>query len=136
MALPPRNWRAGDENGRWCTKVRCRRKRESLSAEAAQTSDALRKAELLENAISLLSEAVEADNEDYIQAGRVVCHECGLTSALRGWPHQGRDNAPCRGTVGERKPRPVQAHHLFLAWPFRREYLSAKEIAAAYGDPS
>lgn len=132
--LRPRAWRAGDENGRWCTKERCRSKRRAIQDDIEAGVDALRKVDLLENAISLLSEAVMADMEEYIHANRVVCHECGLTSALRGWPHRREDATPCWGTLGDRKKLAVQAHHLDAAWPARREYLSAADLEAAYGD--
>lgn len=98
-------------------------------------SDVRQQVEHLENAVMLLAEAVMADSEDDHSHGRMVCRECGLTTALRGWPHRREDGGPCKGTLGA-KPlrRPVIATHLDMAWPFRREYLSAEHMAAAYGD--
>jgi hypothetical protein len=131
MALPPRQWRAGDEHGRWCPKPRCKAKRRNLSLEFSAESDALRKSELLENAVLLLSEAVMSDNPDDHEHGRVICYDCGLTTALSGWPHRREDGGPCKGTLGKNPlRRPVSATHLDLAWPFRREYLTADHLKA------
>lgn len=120
---PKRKWRAGDELGRCCRKVSCRRKRDAERAEAGidRIPDLVRQNNLLENAVMLLSEAVLADQGDK----RMICKECGLTTALSGWHHRRADDSPCKGTLGENPlRRPVSAVHLDMAWPFEREYLA------------
>jgi hypothetical protein len=136
MALPPRSWRAGDELGRWCAKPLCKQKRRALSVNAEAESKAIRTAELLENAIAMLADAVRADNADYIGPGssRVTCRECGLTSALSGWLHITEERQACRGTLGDVKARPVQGAHLFQAWPGVMHWIPADELAEYVGD--
>lgn len=128
-ALPPRRWRAGDENGRWCDKASCRSKRRAQEEAILEQVDLHRELELARNAIALLATAVEADMEDFLGVSRVVCRECGLTTALRGWPHQREDGSGCRGTRGDGPPRPVTPFAMAMAWPVRRRYLDADQIA-------
>lgn len=132
--LPERPWRAGDDLGRWCRKVSCRQKRDRLRAEANldKLPEAMRKIDRLETTIALLSEAVMADSDDYIQANRVVCHECGLTTALRGWVHPLLDieAPPCHGTLDDLPVRRYGLVGVAGAWPFVRKYLTPTQLAA------
>jgi hypothetical protein len=132
-ALPQRKWRAGDDVGRFCRKVTCRRRRDEIRAglQADQVPALMQKAERLENAVFLLAEAVQADSEFDHAHGRKICMECGLTTGLKDWPHRNREGAPCRGLVEKGAPkRPVDALHLDMAWPFVREYLEPDHLVA------
>jgi len=137
-AMPPRAWRISDEAGRWCSRPICRRKRRELIEEVGSEVDLARENQKLEAAVFFLMEVIMADAEDYFHSNRRVCHTCGLTSAIPGWVHQAQDNSACQGTLDGQKVRSLgNAMAMAAAWPFKRRYLSAEEIAAAYpGDES
>lgn len=78
-----------------------------------------------------------ADAKDYIHSNRVVCHTCGLTSAIPEWVHQDRNGEACLGTLNGVKVRAVGTPTALAgAWPFPRKYLSPEELEAAYGEGS
>lgn len=132
--MPPRSWRRGDEFGRWCQKANCRRQRQSLETRIQEKVDLTEERQLLLNIIELLGDAVMADSEEYIHSNRAVCHECGLTTAIRGWVHANQENLPCWGTLGDAPRRPLIGTYLSYAWPFPKEYLPADVLAAAYAE--
>lgn len=134
--LPERPWRAGDELGRCCRKVSCRAKRDEQRSDSGldKIPELTRENQRLEAAIFFLMEVIMADADDYHLSNRVVCHTCGLTTAIPGWVHQNSTGGACEGTLNGQKVRSLgNATAMAAAWPFRREYLSADELAAAYG---
>lgn len=132
--MPTRNWRSGDELGRWCQKAACLRKRRTIENITANETDLARKVERLEVTAEFLGDVVMADSEDYLGSNRVVCHTCGLTSAIKGWVHPTESMSPCEGTLDGYPIRNYGSRGAAGGWPFRRQYLSADELAAAYGD--
>lgn len=134
--LTERKWRAGDDLGRWCRKASCRAKRDRVRTEAGldQVPALLKQAELDENGRELLGDAIMADNEHVTTHARVVCPDCGLTSALKEWPHQTASNSYCWGTLNGAKKRPFDLSYLSYAWPFKREYLDPEALATLFSN--
>jgi hypothetical protein len=135
--LTPRNWRAGDEHGRWCTKQSCRTKRRYLQDEIASQVDLAQQNRNLEQAVIFLMEVVMADAEEYLHSNRVTCKLCGLTSAIPEWLHPTEEGKKCEGTLnGVRERSFGTPMAMGGAWPFKRRYLSAEELESAYGEGS
>lgn len=136
-ALPVRDWRAGDELGRWCQRSRCRAERDRLRDQAslAELPALTKRIALLEETIMFLSEVVMADSEDYMLAGRTICRACGLTTAITGWVHPTATGGGCRGTLGSASPRPFDiALGMAGAWPFTKEWLTPAELEERFAD--
>ena len=129
-ALKSRPWRSGDEFGRWCKKSLCRGRRRVARDALAGGIDMARRLEIRELAIDLLSTAVQADAEDNHFSSRVVCRECGLTTALLGWVHPGNVTftAACKGTLDGQTERMPSMNAIQRAWPFPLRFLSADEL--------
>lgn len=124
--LKPREWRSGDEFGRWCSKPLCRgdrnlKREQILSGEAAE---AIKTAEHLRTVVKFLGDVVMADAPDYSGSARRHCPECGLTTAIPEWPHPANPeaSAACLGTLDGVEPRRIGPEGLAGGWPFRREY--------------
>lgn len=126
--LPKRQWRVGDQFGRWCTKPTCRRHQVEALDEAGRLVEAALQIQKLELALQFVTEAVMCDNEDYLGMNRVTCRVCGLTSAIRGWVHPTEDFTPCEGTLDGQPPRAYGRLGVGGGWPFRRHYLSPEEL--------
>lgn len=129
--LPTRPWRSGDEFGRWCSRPKCRadrhQKRQAVLNQ--DTAATLARAEHLETVVDFLRDVIQADVEEFRFAERIHCKDCGLTSAILGWPHPADPEATtaCLGTLGGREPRRIGTEGLIAAWPAPRTYTTHQE---------
>ena len=87
-----------------------------------------------QTALDFAEDCVRCDSEDFLGKNRVVCHECGLTSAVPQWVHPDEEGGPCEGTLEGLEVRAYGRSGLYVGWPFARRYLSAAELAEAYSE--